>query len=146
DPACAAHTAPIAPATALSGGAAALTPADVASAARVAGAVDLGFDLISAFICPRCGRRDEVGRPAALVYDDESRCPACGASRRVENGSRVGRDSPFWRRPLAALGVANCELLRVVADGGEETWVAIGSADPWRIAIDRAPDEGEDGR
>lgn len=146
DPMCAAHAAPVAPAASLAAGAAALTPEAVASAAGSGGAVDLGFDLVAAFVCPRCGRREDVGRPASLVYDDESRCPACGAARRVESGSLIAPDSPFWRRPLASLGVADCEYLRVVNHGGDESWVEIGGADPWRIAINQAPDEGDDGR
>ncbi|HET7093168.1 MAG TPA: ThiF family adenylyltransferase, partial [Thermomicrobiales bacterium] len=146
DPLCAAHAAPVAPAASLDAGAAALTPADVARAAGIAGAVDLGFDLVAAFACPRCGQRAVVGRPAALVNDDESRCPACGAARRVESGARVDPASPFWRRPLASLGVADREFLRVVDDGGEERWVAIGGADPWRMESDRKRNEGDEPR
>jgi molybdopterin-synthase adenylyltransferase len=146
DPMCAAPAPAVAPKATLDAGAAELTPADVANAAGIDGAVDLGFDLVAAFACRGCGRREDVGRPAALVYDDESRCPACGTARRVDSGSLIGPDSPFWRRPLASLGVADCELLRVADDGGEETWVEIGGADPWRIASCRAPNEGDDGR
>jgi molybdopterin-synthase adenylyltransferase len=146
DPMCAAHAAPVASAVALAGGAADVTPADVAGAAGSAGVVDLGFDLVAAFACPRCGRREDVGRPAALVYDDESVCPACGAPRRVDIDSTVGPESPFRGRPLASLGVADREMLRVVGDGGEDVWVEIGGADPWNIAANQAPDEGDDRR
>ncbi|HEU5433318.1 MAG TPA: ThiF family adenylyltransferase, partial [Thermomicrobiales bacterium] len=145
DPMCAAHAASVAPTTALDAGAAELTCADVASAAGIAGAVDLGFDLVAAFACRRCGRREDVGRPAALVYDDESGCPACGAARRVDSASLVGPGSPFWRRSLASLGVADYEFLRVVDDGGAATWVEIGGADPWHIVTTQATGEGDDG-
>jgi hypothetical protein len=146
DPACAAHAAAVRPATSLAAGANDLTPADVAAVAGIDGGVDLGFDLVAAFACPRCGRREHVGRPAALVYDDESRCPACGAERRVEIGSLIGPDSPFWRSPLASLGVADCEILSAVGKSGEGVWVEIGGVDPWTIASNRARDEGDDGR
>ena len=133
--ACAAHEPAAVPSLRLDRGPAELSAAEVARASgrQGAGAVALGWDLVEAFRCPGCGRETLVGRPKATVYEDELRCPACGAERQVEIAMELGPWSPFWDRPLARLGVADREILRVVdADGAGGTWVEIGGDDPWQ--------------
>lgn len=131
DPACAAHAVPPVPLCRLREGANALTPVSVAAAAgRPGGTVELGFDLVESFACGACGAVEPVCRPAALVFDDEAACAKCGAERAPAIVSAVSRGSPAWERSLAALGVADRELLRVT---GEETerWIELGGTDPW---------------
>ncbi len=130
DPACVAHVAPLAPARRLGEDAGNLTPAAIAAAAGLPGkTVDLGFDLVETLACGGCGAIEPVCRPAALVFDDETACPDCGAERAPAIVSAVSRDAPGWERPLAALGVADRELLRV--HGGDERWIELGGIDPW---------------
>lgn len=143
DPGCAAHADPPVPAGRLREGASGLTPASLAAAAGLPnGTVDLGFDLVETFACDRCGAVDPVCRPAALVFDDESACPACGAERVPAIGSAVSASSPGWERPLAALGVADRDALRVAGDGSER-WIELGGIDPWTGVP--APETGADG-
>jgi hypothetical protein len=129
DPDCLAHMPPAVPAHTLEAGPETLTAAAVAAAAGDSEAgVDLGFDIVETFHCPSCGAAADpaVCRPAALVFEDEAICPGCGGERQVRLTAEVLPESPAREVPLAALGVAAREILRV-----GNTWVEIGGPDPW---------------
>ncbi len=143
DPACAAHAAPPVPDRRLRDGASAMTPASLAAGAGLAGGtVELGFDLVESFACGRCAAIEPIGRPAALVFDDEAICPTCGTERAPAIVSAVSPQSPAWERPLADLGVADRDLLRLTGDGADR-WIELGGIDPWTGSP--MPQPGADG-
>jgi adenylyltransferase/sulfurtransferase len=75
--------------------------------------LDLGRDLLLAFVCPTCGQREERGQLARLVAEAEAICPTCGAERRSELLSSITLDAPQAAWTLAQLGVPAGEVLSV---------------------------------
>jgi adenylyltransferase/sulfurtransferase len=74
-------------------------------------ALELSFELVEAFVCPDCCRRETVLRPKEKVYQDEARCPTCGGLRLPETLSQISPESPLANLPLSALGVPPREIL-----------------------------------
>lgn len=92
-----------------------------AAEAAVAGPLTLVLDrdLVTAVECPRCGWRKEVFRPRTVVGQAEAVCPTCREPGRPLMASAVEAGSDLARRPLADLGVAPYDIVRV--DGSEAT-------------------------
>lgn len=75
--------------------------------------LDLGRDLLGAFVCPTCGTREERGLPAWQVPAAEATCPTCGTSRTSEMVSSVTLDDPMAAWTLAQLGIPDGEVISV---------------------------------
>lgn len=73
--------------------------------------LDLGRDLLLAFECRACGRREKVSQLLAAVDEARATCPHCGARRAAEVFSTVTPDAPWANWPLARLGVPDGEVL-----------------------------------
>lgn len=75
--------------------------------------LDLGREVLLAFACSGCGRREERAQLVVLVDEAEARCPFCGDHRVAQMTSTVELDDPWADRPLAQLGVPDGEVLSV---------------------------------
>jgi hypothetical protein len=75
--------------------------------------LDLGRDVLLAFVCPGCGEREERAHIVRLVDAEESRCPTCGTLRTSKIASTGTRDDPWIDRPLAQLGIPDGEVISV---------------------------------
>lgn len=75
--------------------------------------LDLGRDLLLAFVCPDCGDREERMQMARLVDAGERPCPCCGAERDSLITSTVTLDDPWATRTLAQLGVPDGDVVSV---------------------------------
>ena len=78
--------------------------------------VELGRDVLLAWACGACGRREE-GRPLGRVLEAERHCPSCGASREPEVIHSLGAASPYADVPLERLAVPPGEVLAVRCRG-----------------------------
>jgi adenylyltransferase/sulfurtransferase len=81
--------------------------------------LELPFDLVVAFECPGCGEREELLRPKEKVYQDETRCPQCGAMRGPFTQSSVSLEDPLAGRSLSDLGLPPNEILVIGHDSAK---------------------------
>ncbi len=77
-----------------------------------AGEVELGFEVVVAFDCPRCGT-EAVLAPRSRLRREDAICPGCGVERAVDWISSVDTDMPLADRPLKDLGVPPHHVVRV---------------------------------
>jgi adenylyltransferase/sulfurtransferase len=75
--------------------------------------LDLGRDLLIAFVCPTCQATEQVMYPQGLVDAARARCPTCGTTRQARTTSTVTWDDPWLDAPLAQLGVPESDVLRL---------------------------------
>lgn len=103
----------------LPGRAGELRAADVLALARqrLAGdlRLELGRDLLLAFVCPACGRSEAIEQPQGLLPATAARCPHCAAERRAHVTAMVqpGDSQATWL--LSRLGVQDGDVLSVYA-------------------------------
>jgi adenylyltransferase/sulfurtransferase len=97
-----------------------------AAADPATGYVDLGFDLVVAWICPRCGEMPlETPRPRAKTRREEAVCPACGTERAVDWISAIEPEMPWADRPLIQLGVPEHHVLGIGKPGAHFRYVQL---------------------
>ncbi len=92
--------------------------------------LELNWDLVTEFVCDACRRQDHVLRPKEKVYQDESRCPRCGASRRPALVSTITTTSALVDRSPRSVGIPANDILcfRSYQNGAvERFFVQIGS-------------------
>jgi molybdopterin-synthase adenylyltransferase len=82
---------------------------------RLAGPLrlELGRDLLLAFVCPECGRSEAVEQPQGLLPASAARCPHCGAERRAQVTAMVQPGDSYADWSLARLGVQDGDMLSV---------------------------------
>ncbi len=76
------------------------------------GQVDLGYDVVTALICPRCGP-EEVLVPKPRMRREDAFCPACGTERAADWTSSVESEMPLSKRPLKDLGIPAHHVVKV---------------------------------
>ncbi len=115
-----------------------LSASDLAEAAGADGAAEvaLGWDLIESLTCPACETVVPIGRPAASMLNRDAVCGKCGTERFVELRASLSAKSSFWEEPLASLGVADHEVLRVTGERAGGTWVRLGGTSLWETRVD----------
>jgi adenylyltransferase/sulfurtransferase len=95
------------------------------------GAVDLGFDLVTAMQCAECGGTEPVRQPLERCGESRTRCPRCGGeSRYPETVSWLAAGHPLAREPLAALSVPEHQIL-CVKYAGERRCFQLGGGPIW---------------
>jgi adenylyltransferase/sulfurtransferase len=118
------------------------TVGELLEAARrdVEGPLELALDreLVVAFECPRCGRRDPVMRPRIKVRADEAVCPTCGEPARPEFASAVEESSPMVDQPLCRVGIPPYDIVRVDGPAGSAFFLLTADRDDWARAQTRA--------
>lgn len=77
------------------------------------GAVELGFEVVTALICPRCGP-EEILVPRARLGREQAICPACGTERAADWIGSVEGVMSLAHRPLKDLGVSAHHVVKVV--------------------------------
>ena len=73
--------------------------------------LELGFDLLTGFLCLDCHRRQSILRPKEKVYHDQGRCPDCGSMRMPESTNLIAADSELADLKLSRLSVPPREIL-----------------------------------
>jgi adenylyltransferase/sulfurtransferase len=118
------------------------TVGELLEAARrdVEGPLELALDreLVVAFECPRCGRRDPVMRPRIKVRADEAACPTCGEPARPEFASAVEESSPMVDQPLCRVGIPPYDIVRVDGPAGSGFFLLAADRDDWARPQTRA--------
>lgn len=74
-------------------------------------ALQLPGEFITGFVCPACGSRESVERSKELVFQAESRCPACGGLREPQVITQVADASDWVDLPLARFGIPPRDIL-----------------------------------
>jgi adenylyltransferase/sulfurtransferase len=118
------------------------TVGELLEAARrdVEGPLELALDreLVVAFECPRCGRRDPVMRPRIKVRAEEAVCSTCGEPARPEFASAVEESSPMVDQPLCRVGIPPYDIVRVDGPAGSAFFLLTADRDDWARAQTRA--------
>jgi molybdopterin/thiamine biosynthesis adenylyltransferase len=99
------------------------------------GVVELGYDLLTAVRCVRCGQAETVMRPVERCPESLSRCPVCDAlTRQAETVSWVDAHSELANCTLAHLGVPDQQILAIK---GEDTtrYIQVGNIQLGRDAV-----------
>ncbi|MBM3269404.1 MAG: ThiF family adenylyltransferase [Candidatus Sericytochromatia bacterium] len=76
------------------------------------GAVELGFELVTALVCVRCGP-EAVLVPRPRLRREDALCPGCGNERAVDWVSWIESEMSIADRPLHELGVPAHHVVRV---------------------------------
>jgi adenylyltransferase/sulfurtransferase len=104
-----------------------------AARAHVVGPLALALDreLVVAFECPRCDRREAVLRPRIKVKAGDAVCAGCGEPARPEFASAVEESSPLVDQPLGRVGIPPYDIVRVDGPSGSGFFLLTGDRDDW---------------
>lgn len=87
------------------------------------GEVDLGYEVVTALVCPRCGP-EEVLVPRPRMRREDALCPACGIERAADWTGTVESVMPQAVRPLKDLGTPAHHVVKVA--GSRIRYVELG--------------------
>jgi hypothetical protein len=77
--------------------------------------LSLDRDLVVSLACQRCGTREPVFQPLALVGIRRAVCPQCGEMSRPEIVHAVDANSELANQSLTSLGIPPYDIVRVVS-------------------------------
>jgi len=81
------------------------------------GVVELGYELLTEMHCLECDEREAIFRPVEKCGLELTRCTRCGtATRRPETLRWLDAGSEFADKTLAALGVADYQIVAIKSD------------------------------